>query len=134
MKYSNQHTGNAMTSQRQEAWSLAAAIAALLCGLLMATGCNQDKTGISVNDPVSGNNPPTLGSGDDTGFTGCEAGEQAPVKPSFEPLVPGRLPGGGGRSCTQGCRIYRDSAWKGGCQAGHRRAVEFRHRTPGRHG
>ena len=75
MKYSNQHTGNAMTSQRQEAWSLAAAIAALLCGLLMATGCNQDKTGISVNDPVSGNNPPPLGSGDDTEFTGTEQDE-----------------------------------------------------------
>ena len=78
MRYSNQlstveeTTG---TSSRQQAWSLAAAIAALLLGLLLATGCNKAKTpDPGAEDPLSTSNPPPFGSGNDTGFNNTPSG------------------------------------------------------------
>jgi len=59
----------ARANYHQQAWSLVATIAALLCGLLLATGCNQEKTPApGEKDPVSANNPPPLGDAGDMSF------------------------------------------------------------------
>ncbi|MDP7205423.1 MAG: hypothetical protein QGH11_07640, partial [Pirellulaceae bacterium] len=68
-KQLSQSQQTAGANYQHQTWSLVATIAALLCGLLLATGCNQQKTPApGVKDPASADNPPPLGEGADTGF------------------------------------------------------------------